>query len=161
VRTYVHESFDLGVGQFPLFRILQQPVFSINSQYDVEDSQWQRRHGVYSGHALISAFFNAGLSIKFQIFLGRYPSCMNGGFGDGDSQANQARSPRSRSMKDVSNDQSTEQSLAVSHQILPTVYTAQGFSFSLPTLRVRGKRCGLSSGTVLGYVKQSPPLIVI
>jgi hypothetical protein len=116
VRACIHQSFYLGVGQLRLFPILQQPVLSIDSLYDAEDSRWQRRHGIDSAHTPIIAFFNAGLSIKFQTLLGRNSSCLNGGFGDGDGQANQAWPIwPAASMKYVSNDQSAEQSLAVSH----------------------------------------------
>jgi hypothetical protein len=130
------QSSYLGIGQFRLFRILQQPVFSIDSQYDVEDSQRQRRHRVYSGCAPIIAVFEASLSIKFKSFLSRYSSCFNAGFSYGDSQTNQACTRWTRRVKYVSNDQSTEQSLAVSHD-------------AQRALQAQGKYCGLRSGNTL------------
>jgi hypothetical protein len=118
VRACIRQSFYLGLGQFPFIQILLQPVFPIDRQYDVEDIHRQRCHGVNFGYAPINAFFNTGVSIKLNILLGRYPSCSNGGFVYRNRQANQAGPSWTLGMKDVSNDQSTEQSLAINHHRL-------------------------------------------
>jgi hypothetical protein len=91
VSAHVSQGFNLGTGQFRLLIMLQQPIFSIDPQDDVEHVDGQRRHRVYSGRGgLITEVFNAGLTEKFNILLSSDSSCSNGSFGHADGQVNQA-----------------------------------------------------------------------
>jgi hypothetical protein len=59
---------------------MQQPVLSIDSQNDIEDSRRQGGHGVDPAEMAVIAFFDAGLAIEHQSFLRRNPSRFNGDF---------------------------------------------------------------------------------